>query len=128
MDFCLVVLHNASWRTNDTDYAFVCQTSVLLSHKNNADYLHPIAQATLEWLQMYNFYPLRQTPDVINPTNFQLDPPIELAPWGSKLGVSQWLSKRLLQLAARMILMQCDTRAAVAKLKTYIKEIALKLP
>ena len=31
----------------------------------------------------FTLYPLRQTPDIINPTNFRIDsPPIVLAPWG----------------------------------------------
>ena len=32
-------LQNASWRINNTDYGFVRQMSVLLSHKKSADYL-----------------------------------------------------------------------------------------
>ena len=34
---------------------------------------------------------------VVNDTDFQLDPPIALAPWGVEVGVSRCLSKRLLQ-------------------------------
>ena len=33
-------------------------------------------------------HPLRQTPEVINPTNFQLDPPMGLAPWRVEVGGS----------------------------------------
>ena len=32
-------LQNACWRIRDTEYAFVRQMSVLLSHKKDADYL-----------------------------------------------------------------------------------------
>ena len=45
---------------------------------------------------------LRQTPEIINPTNFQLDPHQFWLHGGVEVGVSQRLSKLLLQLAARM--------------------------
>ena len=46
--------------------------------------------------------PLRQTPEVINPTNFQLDPPTSFGCTGVEIGGLPLISKLLLQLAARM--------------------------
>ena len=59
-------------------------------------YISPYRQDDPRRVANLKLCPLRQTPEVINPTNFQLDLPTSFGSTGSKSGVSHWLSKRLL--------------------------------
>ena len=49
-------------------------------------YISPHRPDALRRAANLKLYPLRQTPDVSNLTNFQLDPPLVLAPRGVEVG------------------------------------------
>ena len=51
-------------------------------------YISPYRPDDTRRVANLNLCPLRQTPEVINPTNFQLDPPLVLGPRGVEVGGS----------------------------------------